>query len=120
MSSKILKVALIQQKEIQAEEAGEKNPNFNALEEELPEREEEQYAEDEIDDFSGFSETQSQFNDYPVSISFCFHKFFFLFRLFCLFFSVILLNICSPSFDFFWSFSLFVKEVKLGGLTGGD
>jgi len=82
MSSKILKVALIQQKEIQAEEAGEKNPNFNALEEELPEREEEQYAEDEIDDFSGFSETQSQFNDYPVSISFCFHKFFFYFGYF--------------------------------------
>ncbi|XP_024467255.1 bystin isoform X2 [Populus trichocarpa] len=68
MSSKILKAALIQQKEIQAEEAGERNPNFNALEEELPEREEEQYAEDEIDDFSGFSETQSQFNDYPEEI----------------------------------------------------
>ncbi|KAG6755235.1 hypothetical protein POTOM_041053 [Populus tomentosa] len=68
MSSKILKVALIQQKEIQAEEAGERNPNFNALEEELPERDEEQYAEDEIDDFSGFSETQSQFNDYPEEI----------------------------------------------------
>ena len=79
MSSKILKVALIQQKEIQAEEAEERNPNFNVLEEELPEREEEQYAEDEIDDFSGFSETQSQFNDYPVSISFCFHNFFFCF-----------------------------------------
>ncbi|KAJ6293084.1 hypothetical protein OIU78_025123 [Salix suchowensis] len=68
MSSKILKEALIQQKEIQAEEAKERNPNFNDLEEELPEREEEQYAEDEIDDFSGFSETQSQFNDYPEEI----------------------------------------------------
>ncbi|KAI5605386.1 hypothetical protein BDE02_01G347800 [Populus trichocarpa] len=65
MSSKILKQALIQQKEIQAEE---RNPNFNALEEELPEPEGEECAEDQIDDFSGFSETQSQFNDYPEEI----------------------------------------------------
>ena len=74
MSSKILKQALIQQKEIQAEE---RNPNFNALEEELPEPEGEECAEDQIDDFSGFSETQSQFNDYPVSISICYLKLIF-------------------------------------------
>ena len=48
MSSKILKQALIQQKEILAEE---RNPNFNALEEELPEPEGEECAEDQIDDF---------------------------------------------------------------------
>lgn len=75
MSSKILKEALIQQREIQAEEAEERNPNFkaSAFEEPLPDHDEEE-EEDGVDDFDGFSESQSQFADYPVS--FFFFQFF--------------------------------------------
>uniref|UniRef100_A0A5B7BTS1 Bystin n=1 Tax=Davidia involucrata TaxID=16924 RepID=A0A5B7BTS1_DAVIN len=65
MSSKILKEALIQQKEIQ-EEAEEQNPNKLVFPEEPPSV----VASDEedIDEFGGFSETQSQFGGYDEEI----------------------------------------------------
>jgi essential nuclear protein 1 len=66
MSSKILKEALAQQREIQDEAEG-RDPNdsnslvfaqgFNEAEE----------VQDDIDEFAGFSETQSQFGAYDVS-----------------------------------------------------
>ncbi|KAF2310179.1 hypothetical protein GH714_007086 [Hevea brasiliensis] len=66
ISSKILKEALIQQKEIQ-EEAEQANPTTNAFvvaEEEAARHQQEE--EDDVDDFSGFSETQTQFGDEEI------------------------------------------------------
>ncbi|WCJ32794.1 Bystin [Euphorbia peplus] len=64
LSSKILKEALIQQKEIQ-EEAEESNPTRDAFvlaeEETAKDRKEE---EEDLDEFNGFSETQTQIGDY--------------------------------------------------------
>jgi essential nuclear protein 1 len=66
MSSKILKEALAQQREIQ-DEAEERSPDDNnslVLAQGFTEAEE---AQDDIDEFAGFSETQSQFGAYDVS-----------------------------------------------------
>ncbi|KAL7001104.1 snoRNA-binding rRNA-processing protein [Sarracenia purpurea var. burkii] len=65
MSSKILREALIQQKEIK-EEAELENPNSLVFSEE-PENAG-VLGEEDIDDFGGFSETQSQFGGYEEEI----------------------------------------------------
>ncbi|XWS28520.1 hypothetical protein CRYUN_Cryun25bG0076800 [Craigia yunnanensis] len=66
MSSKILKEALLQQKEIDEEASGVNVKNaFGSVEEEHNKKEEE---EADIDDFGGFSETQSQFGNYEEEI----------------------------------------------------
>ena len=64
MSSKILKEALFQQKEIE-DEARDQNPNssFFAVEEEPAKDEEE-----DVDDFAGFDDTQSHFGGYEVGL----------------------------------------------------
>lgn len=69
MSSKILKEALIQQKEIH-EEAEGPNSNKNAFvfEEEDRNKRKVEEDEDDIDEFAGFNETQSQFGNYEVSV----------------------------------------------------
>lgn len=59
ISSKILKEALLQQKEIQDEAAEEQNPNNALFGVEEPPKDEE-----DIDDFAGFGDTQSQFGGY--------------------------------------------------------
>ncbi|GLT33932.1 hypothetical protein SLA2020_084850 [Shorea laevis] len=66
MSSKILKEALLQQKEL-AEEEGEGsrlNEAFASVGEERNKHDD----EEDIDDFGGFSETQSQFGNYEEEI----------------------------------------------------
>ncbi|KMS97018.1 hypothetical protein BVRB_7g179650 [Beta vulgaris subsp. vulgaris] len=66
LSDKLLKEAFKQQKEIVDEENEEQNPailNLSAVQLSLHDEEE------DIDEFAGFYETQSQFNDYEVSIS---------------------------------------------------
>ncbi|KAH1249756.1 Bystin [Glycine max] len=65
LSSKIMKQALIQQKEEEKEEAPENNAAN--LFEEVPDVEED--GGDDIDDFAGFSETQSQFAEYDEEIN---------------------------------------------------
>ncbi|KAG8639519.1 hypothetical protein MANES_14G150400v8 [Manihot esculenta] len=67
MSSKILKEALIQQKEIQ-EEAEQANPTSNAfvVAEEEAARHQQEDEDDDFDDFSGFSETQTHFGDEEI------------------------------------------------------
>ncbi|KAK6915379.1 Bystin, partial [Dillenia turbinata] len=65
MSSKILKEALLQQKEIENEETKEQNPNSFLFVEETNAGEE---TEDDIDNFTGFSETQSNFGGYDEEI----------------------------------------------------
>ncbi|KAL5832310.1 hypothetical protein ACOSQ4_017664 [Xanthoceras sorbifolium] len=68
MSSKILKEALLQQKEI-LEEAEGPNSNKSAFVFEEGERSKRQVEEEEdIDDFGGFSEVQSQFGNYEEEI----------------------------------------------------
>ncbi|CAN0922561.1 ENP1 [Linum grandiflorum] len=70
MSSKILKVALLQQREIE-EEAEERNPQreaFAAAEDELAKLGGEEEDEADIDDFAGFSETQSRFDEFEGEI----------------------------------------------------
>ncbi|TXG73097.1 hypothetical protein EZV62_001676 [Acer yangbiense] len=69
MSSKILKEALIQQKEIH-EEAEGPNSNKNAFvfEEEDRNKRKVEEDEDDIDEFAGFNETQSQFGNYEEEI----------------------------------------------------
>ncbi|XP_034692374.1 bystin-like [Vitis riparia] len=64
MSSKILKEALLQQKEIE-DEARDQNPHssFFAVEE-VPAKDE----EEDVDDFAGFDETQSHFGGYEAEI----------------------------------------------------
>ncbi|KAE8687217.1 Bystin, putative isoform 3 [Hibiscus syriacus] len=65
MSSKILKEALLQQKEIEEEASGGNTETaFRSVEEENNKHEE----EEDIDDFGGFSETQSQFGNYDEQI----------------------------------------------------
>ncbi|KAF1859994.1 hypothetical protein Lal_00027842 [Lupinus albus] len=68
ISSKIMKEALIQMKEVQEEEDIHNNTKssfFNGIEE-PPKVEEE---DDDIDGFAGFSETQSQFGGYEEEIN---------------------------------------------------
>lgn len=62
MSSKILKEALLQQKEIE-DEVRDHNPHsaFLAVQEEPAKDEEE-----DVDDFAGFDDTQSYFGGYEV------------------------------------------------------
>ena len=69
MSSKILKAALAQQREVEDEEVIARNPNNSLLTitEEPPKDEDE--VDDDIDKFAGFDETQSRFGDYEVSHS---------------------------------------------------
>lgn len=69
MSSKILKEALIQQKELRDEADEQQNPNFSRqfLEDQSKFAEEEE-DHDDVDDFAGFSETQSQFGNYEEEI----------------------------------------------------
>ena len=64
MSSKILKEALLQQKEIE-DEARDQNPHssFFAVED-VPAKDE----EEDVDDFAGFDETQSHFGGYEVGL----------------------------------------------------
>ncbi|MBA0713021.1 hypothetical protein Golax_012081, partial [Gossypium laxum] len=63
ISSKILKEALIQQKEIEDEASGGNVRNaFGSVEEEHNKHEEEK--EEDIDNFGGFFEAQSQFGNY--------------------------------------------------------
>ncbi|KAF5945514.1 hypothetical protein HYC85_015742 [Camellia sinensis] len=66
MSSKILKEALIQQKEVQ-EEAEEQNPNKLVFAEEPAN--DAASDDEEIDNFGGFSETQSQFGGFDEEIN---------------------------------------------------
>ncbi|KAL7240352.1 hypothetical protein ACSBR2_006075 [Camellia fascicularis] len=66
MSSKILKEALIQQKEVQ-EEAEEQNPNKLVFAEEPAH--DAASDDEEIDNFGGFSETQSQFGGFDEEIN---------------------------------------------------
>lgn len=60
MSSKILKEAILQQKEIEEEEIRKQNPNNKLVFHEEPKIAKDDEEED-IDDFNGFSETRSQF-----------------------------------------------------------
>lgn len=69
MSSKILKEARIQQREIEDEEVEAQNPNNSLLNVVEPPHKDDR-EEDDIDDFTGFSETQSRYGDYEVSIFF--------------------------------------------------
>ena len=80
MSSKILKEALIQQREVENEEVHAQNPNNSLLTQDPPkdEVEEEEEEDDDIDKFSGFDDTRSRLGDYEVS--------FILFYLFVYFF----------------------------------
>lgn len=65
MSSKILKEALIQQKELEGEAEGSHlNEAFALVEEDRNKQEE----EEDIDEFGGFSETQSQFGTFEEQI----------------------------------------------------
>ncbi|CAB4277127.1 unnamed protein product [Prunus armeniaca] len=62
MSSKILKEALAQQREVEDEENRAQNPNNSLLNvTEDPRKDEAAEEEEDIDDFGGFSETQSRF-----------------------------------------------------------
>ncbi|KAK4342176.1 hypothetical protein RND71_037992 [Anisodus tanguticus] len=61
MSSKILKEALLQQKEVDEEETRERNPNAPVFDEDVATKAVEEEDDDDIDNFSGFQETQSLF-----------------------------------------------------------
>ncbi|WMV39552.1 hypothetical protein MTR67_032937 [Solanum verrucosum] len=63
ISSKILKEALLQQKEVDEEETRERNPNAIVFPEDVATRAVEEEDDDDLDNFSGFQETQSQFGD---------------------------------------------------------
>lgn len=71
MSSKILKEARIQQREVEDEEVEAQNPN-NSLLNVVEQPHKDDGEEDDIDDFAGFSETQSRYGDYEVSTFFFF------------------------------------------------
>lgn len=75
MSSKILKEAMLQQKEIEEEEAREQNPNGLVFREEHVDAVEDD-DDDDFDNFGGFSETQSQYVDFEVGTC---HSSFYLF-----------------------------------------
>ncbi|KAJ7981965.1 bystin [Quillaja saponaria] len=64
MSSKILKEALLQQKEVQEEADPQQNMNHSFFVVEEPPKVE----EEDVDEFSGFDETQSQLSDYEEQI----------------------------------------------------
>lgn len=68
MSSKILKQALIQQREIEDELNEAQNPSNSLLNLTAePPRDADAAALDEIDSFAGFDDTQSRYGDYEVS-----------------------------------------------------
>lgn len=82
VSSKILKEALLQQKEIHHEDnengVAEQKPEHKSLLHQLH-RLKDNNEEDEVDDFEGFSETQSQFGQWdvevrPAFVFFVFHR----------------------------------------------
>nr|GMD61839.1 bystin isoform X1 [Ipomoea batatas] len=68
MSSKILKEAMLQQKEIEEEETREKNPNGLVFTEERRDAGEDDDDDGDFDNFVGFSETQSQYVDFEDKI----------------------------------------------------
>ena len=70
MSSKILKQALIQQREIEDEHVEAQNPNNSLLNLAAEPPRDDADAEDEIDSFAGFDDTQSRYGDYEVSFFF--------------------------------------------------
>ena len=90
MSSKILKQALIQQKEIEGEQVEAQNPNNSLLTvAEEPLRQDAGDDDDDdndIDNFNGFDETQSRYGDFEVSL----FLFIYLFIYFCYFLILIL------------------------------
>lgn len=61
-----MKEALLQQKEVDEEETRERNPNAIVFSEDVATRAVEE-DDDDIDNFSGFQETQSQFGDLEVT-----------------------------------------------------
>lgn len=65
ISSKILKEALIQQKEV-LEETEEPKKNAFVFSEEDQSKQQVEEEEEDIDEFGGFSETQSQFGNHEV------------------------------------------------------
>ncbi|KAJ0673107.1 hypothetical protein HanOQP8_Chr13g0504501 [Helianthus annuus] len=72
MSSKILKEALIQQKEIQ-EETDAENPNNIVFSEERVNQGKLDYDDDDdVDNFAGFSDNYSQFGGYEVCLMLCY------------------------------------------------
>lgn len=60
-----MKEALLQQKEVD-EETRERNPNAIVFAEDVATRAVEEEDDDDIDNFTGFQETQSQFGDLEV------------------------------------------------------
>ncbi|XP_030461043.1 bystin [Syzygium oleosum] len=68
ISSKILKEALLQQKEVQDEADEQHNPSFSRKFLEGQGQFAEGEEEEDVDDFAGFSETQSQFGSYDEEI----------------------------------------------------
>lgn len=85
ISAKIMKEAMLQQKEIQEEADaahGNANSSFYGVEE--PPKVEE---DDDLDEFTGFSETQSQFGGYEVS-GFWIESFSFVYAFFLLYWLV--------------------------------
>lgn len=58
--------ALLQQKEVDEEETRERNPNAIVFAEDVATRAVEEEDDDDIDNFTGFQETQSQFGDLEV------------------------------------------------------
>lgn len=74
ISSKILKEALLQQKEIDDEEAREQNPNLVFPEELKKTADGGDDEEEDIDDFGGFSETRSQFGGWEEVCSYIIQK----------------------------------------------
>lgn len=62
-----MKEALLQQKEVDEEETRERNPNAIVFPEDVATRAVEEEDDDDLDNFSGFQETQSQFGDLEVT-----------------------------------------------------
>lgn len=85
MSSKILKEALIQQREVEDEELHAQNPNnsLRTVSQDPPQSHSNEDNDDDIDQFNGFDETQSRYGDYEVSFSLVTHNFV---PFFCIFF----------------------------------
>ncbi|PON46749.1 Bystin, partial [Parasponia andersonii] len=70
MSSRILKQALIQQREVEDEDVHAQNPNNSLLTvtQELPRDKGGEEDDDDIDKFAGFDETQSRFGEYERAL----------------------------------------------------
>lgn len=86
MSSKILKQALIQQREIEDEQVEAQNPNNSLLtvaeeplRQDAGDDDDDDDDDNDIDNFNGFDETQSRYGDFEVSL----FLFIYLFIYFC-------------------------------------